>query len=101
MRGGIFGFDGIADPAQEIIRQRDIAVTRERDKTVGEIGVACAKRCLDVVLNQAIIVRESRIELELGQGRGIVLGGENRAGLPGMRRYLREHKAACSNPGQR
>jgi hypothetical protein len=46
-------------------------------------------------------MRESRIELELGQGRGIVLRGENRAGLAGVRCYLREHKAACSDPGQR
>ena len=44
---------------------------------------------------------QQRVELDLGERGGIVLGGQNRAGLAGMRRYLREHEAACRDTGQR
>lgn len=84
VRGGILGLDRIAHAIDEVIGQREVAVTRERNETVGEIGIACGERGLDIVLNQTVVLPEQRIELELGERGRIILGGENRAGLAGM-----------------
>jgi hypothetical protein len=101
MRGGVFGLDRIAYAAQEVVGQRDVAVTRQRNKTVGEIGIISGERSLDIVLNQAVVLPQNGVELQLGQSGRIVLGGENRAGLAGVRRDLCEHEAACGDAGQR
>ncbi|MGY3357906.1 hypothetical protein ACVWZK_004569 [Bradyrhizobium sp. GM0.4] len=65
MRGGVFGFDRVTDTAREVVRQRDVAVARQCDKTVGKIGIARCERDLDVVLNQAVVVPQQRVELDL------------------------------------
>ena len=99
MRGGIFFLDRVADTAREDRQAaRMLLVARQLDKTVGEIGIAALRArpryCRRLGRGYSAAAASSLSSDERG---GIVLRGQNRAGLAGMRPHARA-RSACSPP---
>ena len=53
MRGRIVFRDGVADALRQLVADGDVLVARELDEAVGEIGIACGQRRLDILRRPA------------------------------------------------
>jgi hypothetical protein len=89
MRRRIFFCDGIAHPPRQFFADGNVLLPGEIGKAVGEIGVVCGERHLDILSDDRLVVPQGRIELDVGEFHWVVLCRQNGAGV------------ACMGPQQR
>jgi hypothetical protein len=85
LRGGIVLRDRIADTLGQLVAHGDIPVTRQLGKAAGEIGIASGERGLDIGVNKAGIVPQSRIKLQVGELGRLVPRRQQRPGVACIR----------------
>jgi len=96
MRRRIFFGDGVSDPPRQIFRERDVFRRGKFDKTVRQVGIIGRQRRFDVLRDDVRRIPQGRIESGIRQFGGIVLRGQDGAGVAGMRpQQHARHRAPC------
>ena len=85
LRAGIVFRHRIAHPLRQFVAERDVIAPRELSKAAGEVGIARGERSLDIVVDKARIISQSRIDLQAGKLGRVVLRRQHRPGVAGIR----------------
>ncbi|MGN6311371.1 MAG: hypothetical protein ACTHNN_17675 [Xanthobacteraceae bacterium] len=97
---GIFPSDRVGNPRSQAFGKGRIPGRRELGKTFSEIDIAGSQRRLGLPLQQAGIIPQRGIEMEIRQGHGVAIGSENRNCVLGARPQHDASDGACRSPRQ-